>query len=113
MRQYLKTKIEFIVILVTLIVAMIFQYLRISNLDIAFLYEINVSSTFVYLPVILLIPVIVLVFIFAPLMLVFEISINIEFPKLLEIKISRDIFSVKPISRKYISNTKYITVFRC
>ena len=60
MRQYLKKHIEFVVIAVVLLLAMLFQYIRISNLDIAFLYEISISSSIVYLAIIILIPVVVL-----------------------------------------------------
>ena len=113
MRQYLKKHIEFVVIAVVLLLAMLFQYIRISNLDIAFLYEISSVSYITYFVVILLVPIIVLFFVFAPLLFIFELRYNIHLPKSYNIKITKVIYSIKPIINHIITKPRLYTVLRC
>lgn len=113
MRQYLKKHIEIIVIAVVLITAMLFQYLRIADIDIAFLYETSVNTSLIYLVVILLIPVVALGFVFIPLLLVFEISFRIELPQTYSIKTSKVIYSIKQIKSNVFIRPRLNTVLRC
>ncbi len=49
MNKYFKKYIEFTILALALLFAMLFQYVRISNLDIAFLYETSYVSYILYL----------------------------------------------------------------
>lgn len=113
MRQYVRKHIEFIVLAFALITAMFFQYLRIANLNIAFLFDVSPSLQLVYVITILCIPVIVLFFIFVPLLFIFEITYNFHLPIHFEIKISESIYKDKVTAQRILFFTKSTTVLRC
>lgn len=113
MRQYLKKNIEHVIIAIALICAVFFQYLRISSLDIAFLYETQIASNIIYLLVILLVPLVVFVFVFIPLLFVFEVTIFIQIQGSLHLNISKVIYRIKPVVNQYITKSNHITILRC
>ena len=113
MTQHLKKHIKAIILAVALLLAMLFQYVRISNLDIAFLLEISSKSYIVYAFVLLLVPVLVLFFVFIPILFVFELSYNIQLPKSYGIIIKKITYSIKPISDTTIMKPRVYTVLRC
>ena len=113
MSKYLKKYIEFTILAFALLFAMLFQYVRISNLDIAFLYETSYVSYILYTLIILLVPILVLLFVFAPLLFVFELSYNIHLPKSYDIKITKVIYSIRLFIYSIIRKPRLYTVLRC
>lgn len=113
MRQYIKQHKEILVIAIALLSAMIFQYLRISSLDIAFLFEIEAPTFAIYSVALLIVPLIVLFFVFVPILLVTEVTYNITLPKQFSIKLNEVIYSIKSTTRDYINRPNRTTVLRC
>lgn len=113
MRQYLKQHKEVIVIALTLIIAMMIQYLRIVRLDIAFLFEVNTPTFTVYFIALIAVSIAVLLFVFLPMLFITELSINLTLPNTIKIEIKRVLYDLKSTTANYINKSRNTTVLRC
>lgn len=113
MRQYIKQHTEIIVIAFALVLAMLFQYLRISSLDIAFLFESTAPTFYLYTMVLIAIPAVVLFFVFLPLLFITEVTYKFTLPKPYTITISRVVYNINIPTSNDIRKPKETTVLRC
>ncbi len=113
MRQYFKQHKEIVALFVALLSAMIFQYLRIASLDIAFLFEVTAPSLFIYLLLVVLIPVIVLFFVFVPILFITEVKYKLPAINTINIRLKEVVYFISTTSTKYIKEPGKTTVLRC
>ncbi len=113
MKQYLKQHLAIFIIALMLIVSMFIQYLRIAHLDIPFLVEVETQTFRVYLAAIIGICLIVLVFVFAPILLITEITYQFILPSNINIKV-KDIEQKLKVKINYdIKKYKRTIILRC
>lgn len=113
MRQYIKQHKEVLLIAVTLFIAMTIQYLRIVRLDIAFLFEVNTPTFKIYFVALLAISVLVLIFVFLPMLVISEIAINITLPSKFHINIKRVVYDIKSTTSNHTNMNRRATILRC
>ena len=113
MRQYAKQHKEVLIIAVALFIAMSIQYLRIVRLDIAFLFEVNTPTFMIYFVALIAISMVVMLFVFLPMLVISEIVINISLPSKFNIDIKQVVYNIKSTTSNHTNKQRRITILRC
>ncbi|MGS0972754.1 MAG: hypothetical protein ACVCEJ_05930 [Candidatus Izemoplasmataceae bacterium] len=113
MRQYAKQHKEVLIVAITLFIAMSIQYLRIVSLDIAFLFEVNTPTFMIYFAALIAISMLVLLFVFLPMLVITEIAICITLPSTITIDIKRVVYNIKSTTSNHTNRQRRTTILRC
>ena len=113
MRQYINQHKVAITIAFTVVLAMSIQYLRISHLDISFLYDVNTPTFALYFVALIGVSMLVLLFVFTPMFLITEITYKISLPNELHINVKRVVYNIQSTSSNATIRQKQMIVLRC